>query len=110
MISKVINYNNYLDKDNYLIEFSAWNYNIANFIAFRENVVLTDKHFFLIDILREFYIRNKIYPNSRIIISIFKKKNELKFIDSGYINLLFPGNSVNKLIKISGLPNFNNCI
>lgn len=110
MTNKFINFDIFLDKGNYLINFNIWTYDIANFIASRESIVLTSKHFVLINLLRNFYIKNKVYPNARIIITMLKKNKNLLFIDSSYINFLFPGNSIEKLIKISGLPNLSNCI
>ena len=101
-------FNAFIDKKNFLVKFNSWSLDLANEIARREGFFLVDEHFKLIFVLRKFYERNEIYPNARIILSLFEKFD--KKINSCYLNSLFPDDSLLNLIKVSGFPNKSNCI
>ncbi len=91
-----------VDEEGYMQEMSQWNKEVAAEIAKEENVELTDKHFELIE-----FIRNKVSNGETLTIRGIGK--------SGVVNAkefyqLFPGAPLKKATKISGVPKPTSCI
>ena len=91
-----------VDEEGYMQEMSQWNKEVAAEIAKEENVELTDKHFELIE-----FIRNKVSNGETLTIRGIGK--------SGVVNAkefyqLFLGAPLKKATKISGVPKPTSCI
>ncbi|MBC8320378.1 MAG: TusE/DsrC/DsvC family sulfur relay protein [Bacteroidetes bacterium] len=89
-------------EDGYMNDASQWSKEIAAEIAKEEGVELTDKHFELID-----FIRNKVAAGEGLTLRGIGK--------SGVVNAkefyqLFPGAPLKKATKIAGVPKPTSCI
>lgn len=92
------------DANGYLTDISAWNQDVASAIAAAEGIELTDKHWDLINYLRDAYINeNGEQPNNR---AINKEMGKLwgKKVDSKEVFELFPLGPSKQAGKIAGLP------
>jgi len=91
-----------VNDEGYMTEVSQWSKEIGAEIAKEEGIDLTEKHFELID-----FIRNKVTAGEGLTIRGIGK--------SGVVNAkefyqLFPGAPLKKATKISGVPKPTSCI
>lgn len=88
----------------YLAEASAWNEDVARVIAAAEGIELTDKHWDVINYLREEYFdNNQNQPNERTILKDMGKRWGNR-ISSKEMYELFPNMPSKQGGKIAGLP------
>mgnify|MGYP001191443660 FL=1 len=99
-----------LDSDGYIEELRDWNERIASEIARQENITLTDAHWEIIVLTRDFYERYQISPASRALTNLVQQESGGKKGTSLYLMKLFGGSPAKMVSKISGLPKPDNCI
>ena len=99
-----------LDSDGYIEELRDWSERIASEIARQENIMLTDAHWEIIVLTRDFYERYQISPATRALTNLVKQKLGGKKGTSLYLMKLFGGSPAKMVSKISGLPKPDNCI
>ena len=98
------------DKEGYLLDLSEWNADVACKIAKANGVRLTDSHWEIIELLRDFYARHDISPPMRPLV---KRVRETLGADKGtslYLLRLFPGSPAKLAAKIAGLPRPTHCL
>ena len=88
--------------EGYMTDSSQWNKDVAEAIATEQGVELTDKHFEILD-----YIRNKVASGATLTIRGINK--------SGVVNAkefyqMFPGAPLKKSTMIAGVPKPESCI
>ncbi len=91
-----------VNDEGYLTDFSQWTKEIAEELAKEQGIVLTDKHWEVID-----YVQDKYKKEEPLSIRGIKK--------SGVINIkefyaLFPGGPLKKATLIAGIPKPKSCI
>lgn len=89
-------------EEGYLNDPSQWNEDVAKGIAAEEGVDLTDKHFELIE-----YLRNKVNNGEALTIRGIGKSG---IVDIKGFYQLFPGAPLKKATKIAGVPKPASCI
>jgi tRNA 2-thiouridine synthesizing protein E len=98
------------DKEGYLKNLSDWSEQAAQAIATTEDIQLTEDHWQIILLLREFYQEFEIAPAMRILV----KQTGIKLgADKGrsiYLMQLFPPSPAKVAAKIAGLPRPTNCL
>ena len=99
-----------LDSDGYIEELRDWNERIASEIARQENITLTDAHWEITVLPRDFYERYQISPATRALTNLVKQELGGKKGTSLYLMKLFGGSPAKMVSKISGLPKPDNCI
>ena len=99
-----------LDSDGYIEELRDWSERIASEIARQENIMLTDAHWEIIVLTRDFYERYQISPATRALTNLVKQELGGKKGTSLYLMKLFGGSPAKMVSKISGLPKPDNCI
>ncbi len=88
--------------EGYLKDVSAWNKEIAIAIAKEEGIELTDKHFEVIE-----FIRNKVAAGEGLTIRGIGKSG---VVDAKTFYQLFPGAPLKKATKIAGVSKPVSCI
>jgi len=91
-----------LTEEGYLTDPSQWTKEIAKEIAKEEGIELTDKHFEVIE-----YVRNKVTAGEGLTIRGIGKSG---VVDAKTFYQLFPGAPLKKATKISGVPKPVSCI
>jgi tRNA 2-thiouridine synthesizing protein E len=92
------------DKNGYLVNVEDWNEDVAKAIAETEGVELTDKHWDLINYLRDEYINNGgNQPNTRNIVKAMSAKWNEK-LGQKDVYQLFPKDPSKQGGRIAGLP------
>lgn len=99
-----------INKDYYknLEIYKNWNQDIGEKIASQELIIMTDKHWEIIYLIRKFYLTFNRTPSMRMLVLYMKKKIGKKR-NSFYLFKLFPKNPINIASKIAGVPKPNTC-
>jgi len=99
-----------INPDGYMIDRSLWTPAIAEALAARDGIQLTDKHWQILDFLQEYYHEYKISPNVRVLVKHLNERwGEDKVDRTGLYNL-FPKGPAFQGTKIAGLPKPYDCI
>lgn len=89
----------------FLESIEDWTEAIAEQIAVKEGIIMTDRHWDLIRFLRDEYLNNAgNQPNTRNIVKAMSKQWQDKSINAKSLYDLFPGDPSKQAGKIGGLP------
>lgn len=91
-----------LTDEGYLEDYTQWNKEIAKEIAREEEIELTDKHFQILDFLRE-----KHGEGTELTI---RKVGKSGIADIKELYKLFPGGPLKKSSRIAGIPKPTSCV
>ncbi len=98
------------DKEGFLRNINDWNPDIAKILAKQEGITLSDKHWEIISLIRQFYNEFEISPAMRPLVKYVKLNSEHEQINSIYLLKLFPESPAKLAAKIAGLPKPPNCL
>lgn len=98
-----------LTKDGFLADVNAWNMEVAEHLAQLQNITLTDEHWEIIFLLREFYQQYNASPAMRTLVNAVRTKYGEEKGNSIYLHKLFPGAAL-QATNIAGLPKPIRCI
>lgn len=99
-----------LDKEGFLVNLHDWNEEIAKLIAQNEHIHLTEAHWEIINLVRDFYQTFQISPSMRALV---KRTGQILGEEKGksiYLMQLFPVSPARYSCKIAGLPKPANCL
>ena len=89
----------------YLVDITDWSEGLAKQLAAEEDLELTDKHWDVINYLRDEYINNAgNQPNMRNIVKAMQKVWDEKKVDAKALYELFPLSPDKQGAKVAGLP------
>ena len=91
-----------VNDEGYMTDSSQWNKDVAAGIAAEEGVELTEKHFEVLD-----FMRNKVAEGSTLTIRGINKSG---VVDAKTFYQMFPGAPLKKSTKIAGVPKPESCI
>lgn len=98
------------DGDGFLEHYEDWTPAVALAIAARESIALTDAHWELLRLLREFYAQFEQSPAMRALVKYVGLRLGKDKGNSIYLLKLFPGSPAKVASKIAGLPRPENCL
>lgn len=99
-----------LDKEGFLKNLNDWNESVAVVIAKNDAINLTQAHWEIIYLVREFYQTFQISPSMRALV---KRTEQVLGAEKGksiYLLQLFPVSPAKFVSKIAGLPKPANCL
>ena len=99
-----------LDPEGYLLELTDWSPAVAEALASREGMTLTDAHREILDLLRRFHAEFQLSPATRPLIRYVAQQLGKEKGNSLYLNPLFNGTPAKLAAKLAGLPKPTNCI
>ncbi|WP_438467040.1 TusE/DsrC/DsvC family sulfur relay protein [Marinomonas sp. PE14-40] len=99
-----------LDKEGYLIKLEDWSEELTLYLADQEDIALTNAHWEIILLLRDFYQEFEISPAMRPLVKAVSKKLGADKGKSIYLMQLFPGSPAKLITKLAGLPKPANCL
>ena len=99
-----------LDKDGFLLDHLSWDTSIASQLAENEGLMLTDSHWELIHLIRQFYSEFNLSPAMRPLSKYIKLHLGADKSSSIYLLTLFPESPAKRIAKIAGLPRPENCL
>lgn len=98
-----------LDPDGYLRDHTEWSRPIAQQLAARARIDLTQEHWRIIDLLRTYYARTDTAPAMRPLVKLVQTEVD-SALGSSYLMQLFGGSPAKMAAKLAGLPRPTNCI
>jgi tRNA 2-thiouridine synthesizing protein E len=99
-----------LDADGYLRDHRAWNEELAQALAARDNIVLTAAHWEILHAIRRFHARYELSPATRPLLKFLAQELGSEKSGSIYVMQLFPGTPAKTIARIAGLPKPPNCL
>ena len=98
------------DSSGFLIDLNDWTIEVATEIAREEDIILSEAHWEIINLLRRFYADYELSPAMRILVKHVKEQLGNEKGTSIYLMTLFPGSPARLASKIAGLPKPTNCL
>ena len=96
------------DEKGHLVDLEDWDEDVARVLAEQEGIELTEKHWDVINYLREEYLENNEHqPNLRNMVKDLKEVWPGEKVDSKTLYDLFPKAPDKQGSKIGGLPKLN---
>jgi tRNA 2-thiouridine synthesizing protein E len=99
-----------VDEEGFLLNLDDWTPAIAQQLATEHDITLTEAHFELIELLRDYYRNFDHAPAMRPLVAFVKKHLGEEKGQSMYLMSLFPGSPAKLGAKIAGLPKPENCL
>ncbi|WP_317928795.1 TusE/DsrC/DsvC family sulfur relay protein [Halioxenophilus sp. WMMB6] len=99
-----------LDENGFLANLDDWNEAVAQLLATEEGLELTESHWEIIWLLRDFYNTYTISPAMRVLVKQIKAQLGPEKASSIYLLKLFPESPAKIASKIAGLPKPTNCL
>ena len=89
----------------FLVHQEDWSENVARTLAEQDQLQLTERHWDVINFLRDQYFNNNgSQPNTRNIVKAMSEKWGDKSVDAKTLYALFPGDPSKQAGRVSGLP------
>jgi len=91
--------------DGRLLDLRAWSPEVAEELAHSQKINLTQAHWEMITLMREFYQKYNISPIKKLLKNCIREKlGQPEKTDDAYLDSLFPGNILLQGTLIAGLP------
>ena len=99
------------DEDGYLKDVTEWSREAAEYLAKSEDLEMTDKHWEIVDFLRDYYAQYQIAPMVKILTKELAKQNGMEKKDASKLLYdLFPSGPAKQACKVAGLPKPTGCV
>lgn len=98
------------DKEGYLLDLDGWSEAVAAELAAEEGIELTEEHWALITLIRDFYRTYQVSPAMRVLVKHAREALGEERGNSIHLLKLFPGSPARLLARIAGLPRPTNCL
>lgn len=99
-----------LDENGHLADGDQWSEQVAQRLAAVDGTILTDAHWVVLEILREYYAEFGIEPPMRALVRMMKEKGAAKHASSLALYRLFPEGPARQGSRYAGLPLPVSCI
>ena len=99
-----------VDSEGYLKNLQDWEPQVAEVLAQQENLELTEAHWEIINLLRDFHRQHALSPPMRVLVNLVKRELGAEKGRSMYVMKLFPGSPAKLASKLAGLPKPSNCL
>lgn len=99
-----------LDDEGYLYDLDQWSPEVARMLAEEEQLELSEAHWEIILLLREFYQQYQLSPAMRPLVKAVAAKLGKDKGRSIYLMQLFPGSPAKVAARLAGLPKPDNCL
>ena len=90
--------------DGRLANLSDWRKSVAQTLAARDGLTLDDRHWQVIDVMRDYYQAFNVPPIKKLLIRELKKREPSVTFDDALFQDLFPGGVLVQGSKIAGVP------
>ncbi|TNG95820.1 TusE/DsrC/DsvC family sulfur relay protein [Pasteurellaceae bacterium USgator11] len=98
------------DKDGYLLDSAQWSPTVAEWLAQKEQIELSEAHWEVIHFVRAFYQEYKTSPAIRMLVKAMADKLGADKGNSRYLQRLFPEGPAKQATKLAGLPKPAKCL
>lgn len=98
------------DADGYLLDRQSWTQALAHKLAAEHQLTLTDAHWEIIELVRQFHADTDVVPAMRPLVTLVKRALGPEQGNSLYLHGLFPDSPAKLVAKLAGLPKPTNCL
>ena len=98
------------DQHGYLKDWTAWDVSLAESFAALEGIELTEAHWEILHLLRDYFGCYRASPANRALVNWVKKQTDPSKGNSIYLMTLFPESPTRVASRIAGLPKPKNCL
>ena len=98
------------DPEGYLRDLSEWSEDLANAIANKEGLALTQNHWEVLNFLRQGFTETGTVPNIRLMQKAMTREYGPEKGNSKYLYELFPYGPAKQGCRIAGLPKPTGCV
>ena len=98
------------NKEGYLLDNTQWSHNIAQAIADKEMIEMTEERWQIVNFVREFYEKYDTSPAIRALVKALQLQYGPEKGNSRYLYRLFPQGPAKIATKIAGLPKPAKCL
>lgn len=98
------------DEQGYLVNLDDWSEELAVALAEKDDLKLSDSHWEIINMIRNFYQENGTAPAMRALTKLAKSKLGKDKGDSKYLYSLFPYGPGKQGARYAGLPKPTGCV
>ena len=98
-----------LDGEGYLANFNEWNKDVARALAKDQSIEITDDHWVVLQLLRDYYSENENIPTARDLVRSIGEKLGNEKGNNRFLSTLFPHDQLKQGSKIAGLPRMPGC-
>ena len=98
------------DENGFLSDIGNWSDDIAQAFAIQEGISLTDAHWEVLSLLRDYFSAFGDSPANRALVNFTKQQLGPEKGNSLYLMGLFPGSPARVGSRIAGLPKPKNCV
>lgn len=98
------------DRDGFLRDRHQWSPALAETLAAQEGLLLTDAHWEVLHLVREYYARFDSSPGMRPLVKFCARELGPEKGRSIYLLSLFPGSPARLASRIAGLPKPDHCL
>jgi len=98
------------DEEGYLADIREWEPEVAEFMARSDGIELTEAHWVVLNILRDYYNEYQSAPAIRVLNKTIGKKVGKEKGNSTYVYQLFPEGPAVQACKYAGLPKPTGCV
>ncbi len=99
-----------LDDEGYLTDLAQWTPELAVYLASEEKIQLTEAHWEIISVIRDFYTSYQLSPAMRPLVKAVALEHGPDKGKSAYLMKLFPESPAKQAAKLAGLPKPTNCL
>jgi len=98
------------DSQGYLVNLSDWSEELANLLAEKDELKLTEAHWEIINMIRGYYLEHGAAPAMRALTKLVKTELGSDKGDSKYLYGLFPYGPGKQAARYAGLPKPTGCV
>lgn len=98
-----------VDTEGFLKDFRAWTEDAAAAIALAEDIALSDQHWEVIHLVRQYYADYRVSPPTRVLVKLVADHLGRDKGRSVYLMQLFTAKSAKIVSKVAGLPKPTGC-
>ncbi len=98
------------DEEGYLTDISEWESGVAEAMARADGIELTEAHWVVLNILRDYYDEYQSAPAVRVLNKTIGKKEGKEKGNNKYVYGLFPQGPALQACKYAGLPKPTGCV
>lgn len=97
-------------KEGFLCDCQQWDRQVAEVLAVREQIVLSEAHWEILYFMRDYYQQFKHLPNMRMFVAAVRRQFGEDKGNSRYLHQLFPQSALKFACKLAGLPKPPTCL
>jgi TusE/DsrC/DsvC family sulfur relay protein len=98
------------DAEGYLASLEDWSEDVARSLSQQDSLELTDAHWQIVNLIREYYQENGVAPNLRMLQKVLKQEFGDDMADKRYLFDLFPYGPAKQAARYAGMPKPTGCV